>query len=220
MFATLFPAPPDRYFPVMTDTRPETVEIPLFPLHPVLFPGGCLPLQIFEPRYMDMVVNCMRDSAPFGVVLIRKGADARVGPGAAQPEIFDVGTDAHVVDFNQLSNGRLGIVVRGGRKFRVRGVREQADHLLLGEVEYLPDEPALAVGEEHGELVEILRELVKHPMIEKLGLEVKFDDARSVGWRLAELLPIEPEIKQSLLKLQWPRERLQELTRLVGKLRG
>lgn len=198
----------------------DTVEIPLFPLHPVLFPGGRLPLQIFEPRYMDMVVACMRDTAPFGVVLIRKGTDARIRPDGLQPEIFDVGTDAHVVDFNQLSNGRLGIVVRGGRKFRIRGVREQRDHLLVGDVEYLPDEPPLSVGEEHRELVEILHELVKHPMIEKLGLDIQFEDARSVGWRLAELLPIEPEIKQSLLKLQWPRERLQELTRLVHKLRG
>jgi Lon protease-like protein len=186
----------------------------------VLFPGGRLPLQIFEPRYMDMVVRCMRDGSPFGVVLIRKGADARLTSDAEQPDVFDVGTEAHVVDFNQLSNGRLGIVVRGGRKFRIRGKREQADHLLLGDVEYLPDEPALAVGAEHRELVDILQELVKHPMIEKLGLDVQFDDARSVGWRLAELLPIEPEIKQSLLKLQWPRERLQELTRLVDKLRG
>ncbi|MEQ8858443.1 MAG: LON peptidase substrate-binding domain-containing protein [Pseudomonadales bacterium] len=198
----------------------EIVEIPLFPLHPVLFPGGRLPLQIFEPRYMDMVVRCMREEAPFGVVLIRKGGDARLSGDADQPDIFDVGTDAHVVDFNQLSNGRLGIVIRGGRKFRVRGRYEQADHLLIGQVEYLPEEPALLVGEEHRELVDILQELVKHPMIEKLGLDIQFEDARSVGWRLAELLPIEPEIKQSLLKLQWPRERLQELTRLVGKLRG
>jgi uncharacterized protein len=198
----------------------ETHEIPLFPLHPVLFPGGRLPLQIFEPRYMDMVVRCMRQGEPFGVVLIRRGTDARLFPDSPQPDLFDVGTDAHVVDFNQLSNGRLGIVVRGGRKFRVRGVREQDDHLLIGQVEYLPEEPMLMVGDEHQELVDILRELIKHPMIEKLGLEIHFDDARSVGWRLAELLPIEPEIKQSLLKLQWPRERLQELTRLVGKLRG
>lgn len=198
----------------------ETVELPLFPLHPVLFPGGRLPLQIFEPRYMDMVVRCMRDGSPFGVVLIRKGSDARLAPDSGQPDIFDVGTDAHVVDFNQLSSGRLGIVVRGGRKFRVRGLREQHDHLLIGEVDYLPEEPAQGVGEEHRELVEILQELIRHPMIEKLGLDIEFDDARSVGWRLAELLPIEPEIKQSLLKLQFPRERLQELTRLVDKLRG
>jgi uncharacterized protein len=199
---------------------PETVEIPLFPLHPVLFPGGRLPLQIFEPRYMDMVVRCMRYDEPFGVVLIRKGTDARIAPDSGQPDVFDVGTDAHVVDFNQLSNGRLGIVVRGGRKFRIRSLREQDDHLLLGQVEYLPDEPLLGVEERHRDLVDILHELVKHPMIEKLGLEIEFDDARSVGWRLAELLPIEPEIKQSLLKLQWPRERLQELSRLVDKLRG
>lgn len=198
----------------------DPLEMPLFPLNPVLFPGGRLPLQIFEPRYMDMVVRCMRESSPFGVVLIRSGSDARLKPDSQQPEIFDVGTEAHIVDFNQLSNGRLGIIVRGGRKFRVRSTREQDDHLLLGEVEYLAEEPALAVGSEHQELVDILRELIKHPMIEKLGLDIRFDDARSVGWRLAELLPIEPEIKQSLLKLQWPRERLQELTRLVGKLRG
>jgi uncharacterized protein len=198
----------------------ERVEIPLFPLHPVLFPGGRLPRQIFEPRYMDMVVRCMRDDAPFGVVLIRSGSDARLTADSGQPEIFDVGTEARIVDFNQLSNGRLGIIVQGGRKFRVRGVREQPDHLLIGEVEYLADEPEFGIGEEHQELVGILRELVKHPMIEKLQLDIRFDDARSVGWRLAELLPIEPEIKQSLLKLQWPRERLQELTRLVGKLRG
>lgn len=198
----------------------ERVEIPLFPLHPVLFPGGRLPLQIFEPRYMDMVVRCMRENAPFGVVLIRSGSDARLAPESRQPEIFDVGTEARIVDFNQLSNGRLGIIVEGGRKFRVRGVREQPDHLLIGEIEYLPQEPSVVIGEEHQELVGILRELIKHPMIAKLKLDIRFDDARSVGWRLAELLPIEPEIKQSLLKLQWPRERLQELTRLVGKLRG
>lgn len=198
----------------------EAIELPLFPLHPVLFPGGRLPLQIFEPRYLDMVVRCMRDGAHFGVVLIRRGNDARLTRDAAQPEIFDVGTEAEIVDFNQLSNGRLGIVVRGVRKFRVRSIREQADHLLVGEVEILPDEPQVPIGTEHQELVDILRDLIQHPLIRKLGLEIEFDDARSVGWRLAELLPIEPEIKQSLLKLQWPRERLQELARLVDKLRG
>jgi len=99
-------------------------------------------------------------------------------------------------------------------------VREQPDHLLIGEVEILPDEPMVPMAGEYQELVDILRELIRHPMVQKLGLEIEFDDARSVGWRLAELLPIEPEIKQSLLKLQWPRERLQELSRLVDKLRG
>ncbi len=98
--------------------------------------------------------------------------------------------------------------------------REQADHLLLGEVEILPAEPESRVPSEHEPLVDILKELVKHPGVQKLGLEIDFADARSVGARLAELLPIEPEIKQSLLQLQLPRERLQELTRLVNKFRG
>jgi Lon protease-like protein len=197
------------------------MEIPLFPLRVVLFDGGRLPLQIFETRYLDMVSRCMRGASPFGVVLIRDaGSDARLQPDAPQPEIFEVGTEAEIVDFNQLPNGRLGIIVKGGRKFRVVSTREQADHLLLGTVEYLPAEPVVAVGDEHEPLVEILRELVKHPGVQKLGLEIDFADARSVGARLAELLPIEPEIKQSLLQLQLPRERLQELTRLVNKFRG
>ncbi|MCZ6712085.1 MAG: LON peptidase substrate-binding domain-containing protein [Gammaproteobacteria bacterium] len=197
------------------------MEIPLFPLRVVLFDGGRLPLQIFETRYLDMVSHCMRTSSPFGVVLIRGvSSDARLHPDAQQPDIFEVGTDAEIVDFNQLSNGRLGIIVKGGRKFRVVSTREQPDHLLLGVVEHLPTEPVVAVGNEHEALVDILRELVKHPGVQKLGLEIDFADARSVGARLAELLPIEPEIKQSLLQLQVPRERLQELNRLVNKFRG
>lgn len=197
------------------------MEIPLFPLRVVLFDGGRLPLQIFETRYLDMVSRCMRESIPFGVVLIRgTGSDARLDPDANQPAIFEVGTEAHIVDFNQLPNGRLGIIVRGGRKFRVASTREQADHLLLGTVEFLPAEPESTVPSEHAPLVDILKELVKHPGVQKLGLEIDFADARSVGARLAELLPIEPEIKQSLLQLQLPRERLQELTRLVNKFRG
>jgi Lon protease-like protein len=59
-----------------------------------------------------------------------------------------------------------------------------------------------------------------HPEVQKLALDIDLEDARSVGWRLSELMPIEPEIKQSLLQMQYPRERLQELKRLVTKLRG
>jgi hypothetical protein len=198
----------------------ERFEIPLFPLGVVLFEGGQLPLQIFETRYLDMVSRCLREEMPFGAVLIRSGRDARSGPNDRQPDVFEVGSEATIVNFNQLSNGRLGIVVRGGRKFRIMESWEQSDHLLLGNVEYLPGEPEVAIGVEHQALVDILKELMKHPMIEKLELDIDFADARSVGRRLAELLPIEVEIKQSLLQLQWPRERLSELTRLVSKLRG
>lgn len=198
---------------------PTVSELPLFPVGTVLFQGGNLQLQVFEPRYLDMVSRCMRDGSPFGVVLIRRGTDTWRA-GMPVPDLFDVGTEAHVVDFNQLGNGRLGITVRGSRKFRVRSTTEQSDHLLIGKVVYLPEEPLMAIGREHQDLVDLLRELLTHPGVQKLNLDIDLNDARSVGWRLSELLPIEAEIKQSLLQLQLPRERLQELTRLVNKLRG
>ena len=198
---------------------PLSAEIPLFPLGTVLFQGGTLPLQIFEPRYLDMVSRCMRESSPFGVVLIRSGSDTWL-PGTAGPDIFQIGTEARIVDFNQLGNGRLGITARGERKFRIRELSEQADHLLIGRINYLPEEPAVAVGKEHEDLVALLEQLLDHPSVRALDLEIDLQDARSVGWRLSELLPIEAEIKQSLLQLQLPRERLSELTRLVNKLRG
>jgi len=198
----------------MTDTA---TEIPLFPLRTVLFPGGVLPLRIFEPRYVDMVRHCMRGESGFGVVLIREGNEARV-PGQAQtPDIFDIGTEARIVDFNQADNGLLGIVARGERKFRIRRTREQKDHLLLGEVEFLAEEVSGELLPEHANLVEVLKELTKHPLVQKLNLEVDFEQARSVSFRLADLLPIEPEIKQALLQLRWPKERLMELSRIVRK---
>ena len=198
---------------------PISAELPLFPLGTVLFQGGNLQLQIFEPRYLDMVSACMRDDLPFGVVLIRTGSDTW-RPGSAGPDLFQIGTEARIVDFNQLGNGRLGITVCGQRKFRVREVTEQADHLLRGTVTFLPEEPVMAVEQEHQELVDLLTELLTHPGVQQLNLDIDLSDARSVGWRLSELLPIEAEIKQSLLQLQLPRERLSELTRLVNKLRG
>ncbi len=186
----------------------------------MLFSGGQLPLKIFEARYTGMVSRCLKDGIGFGVVLLRKGPDVRQGPESAEPEFFDVGTEANIVDFNQLSDGLLGIVAAGGRKIRVARTWSEPDLLMMGEVEYLPEEPSTKLGEEHENLVEILQGLVQHPMVQKLDLQIDFEDARSVGWRLAELLPIEPEIKQSLLQLHLPKERLSELARLVNKLRA
>ena len=193
-------------------------EIPLFPLRAVLFDGGRLPLRIFEPRYMDMIGTCMRENGPFGVVLIRQGRDARLGADDEQPRIFDVGTEATIIDFNQLEAGMLGILARGGRKFRIHETWELQNHLLMGRVERLPEEPSGLTTASHRPLTDLLRELLKHPMIEKLNLEIDFDDSRDLGGRLAELLPIDPEIKQRLLELDRPDERLAALTRLVSRL--
>ncbi len=203
----------------------DLLEIPLFPLSVVLFEGGRLPLRIFEPRYLDMISERMRGNSPFGIVLTRSGVepvagdDAPAGAGAAA-EIFEVGAEARVVDFNALDGGLLGIVVEGGCKFRIHKTWEQEDRLLRGLVETLPAEPAGTLGEADQPLIDILKALLKHPMVEKLGLEVDFEDAGAVSRQLAQLLPVEPEIKQSLLQLGSPTERLNELRRLVTRLRG
>ena len=192
-------------------------ELPLFPLRTVLFPGGVLPLRLFEPRYVDMVGCGMRVDSGFGVVLSRTGVEARSSREDSQPDIFEVGTEARIVDFNQADNGLLGIVTHGSRKFAIKETREQSDHLMIGEVEFLPEEPEGELLLEHDALVAVLKQLTEHPLVQKLNLEVDFAQARSVSLRLADLLPIEPEIKQSLLQLRWPRERLTELNRIVGK---
>lgn len=108
--------------------------IPLFPLNIVLFPGGPLPLRIFETRYLDMVRNCMRHSTGFGVVLIRSGAEV----GFA--ETYDVGTTAKIVDFHQLQGGLLGLSCVGEQRFRIQSHRRQSDGLAIGEVEPLAAE--------------------------------------------------------------------------------
>ena len=195
--------------------------MPLFPLRAVLFTGGRLPLRIFEPRYLDMIGNCMRGNRPFGVVLIKSGRDARLSADAEQPEIFDVGTEATIIDFNQLDGGTLGILAAGGHRFRIRETWETDNHLLMARVEQLPEEePSGASTSAYQPLLDILRQLIKHPMIEKLSLEIDFDDARSVSRRLAELLPIEPEIKQGMLEIDNAEQRLALLSRLVSRLRS
>ena len=204
---------------VIDTSAHTTEEIPLFPLGSVLFTEGTLPLKIFEPRYLDMIGRCLREDIGFGVVLIREGQDARQAADDPQPTIFTVGTYATIVDFHEIKGGFLGVIAKGGPKFRVRSTQIQDDHLMLGEVEFLPEERLQSVGAEHAPLVEILKELMEHPVVQKLDIAVDFDDARSVSWRLAELLPLEPEIKQSLLQMHLPRERLAELSRLVNNMR-
>ena len=119
-----------------------------------------------------MVSRCLREKSGFGVVLIREGSDARHSKGASQPEIFSVGTYGTIVDFNTLNNGMLGIITSGGPKFRIVETSETSDHLLMGTVEFLPEERPQVPGEEHAALIDMLRELMQHPMAQKLALDV------------------------------------------------
>ncbi len=184
--------------------------IALFPLHTVLFPGGPLPLRIFETRYTDMVRRCMREQQPFGVVLIQEGDEA--GPVATTATI---GCSVRIADFYTLKDGLLGISCVGERKFRVLRVWRASDGLNMGEVTWIDAEPALALPQEYERLGATLRRAVDELAQQYQHVEKHFDDAAWVGARLTELLPIELNDKQLLLELDDPIARLDALLGLV-----
>ncbi len=184
-------------------------ELPLFPLNTVLFPDGMLPLRIFERRYVDMVGRCMREGSPFGVVLSRSGVEVgEVG------ETADLGTDARIVDFNKLPDGLLGITCKGGRKFRILQRSQRADGLYVGDVEYLALEPKTPLPEKYRNLADVLRKVLPTLGEPYTTLEGDFADASWVGCRLAEILPLNPEDKLSLLELEDPVARLEWFGRI------
>ena len=184
--------------------------IALFPLHTVLFPGGPLPLRIFETRYTDMVRRCMREQQPFGVVLIEDGDEAGEVATTAT-----VGCSARIVDFHTLHDGLLGISCVGERKFRVLRVWRADDGLNMGEVAWLPVEPELPVPAECERLASTLRRALEELAEHYENVARKFDDAAWIGARIAELLPIELADKQALLELDDPLERLRSLLTVV-----
>ncbi len=190
-----------------------TTDLPLFPLSSVLFPGGPLTLRIFESRYLDMVRECSRNGSGFGVCLILDGGEVGV-----QAKPAAVGTLARIVDFYTFPDGLLGITAEGGERFQVERTRVRHDGLVRGDVEYLPAEPLLPVPAEYGLLATLLERIA-----EKAGGDYErapranFDNASWVGFRLAELLPLENIERQQLLITTDPIARLRLLTEYLQR---
>jgi uncharacterized protein len=191
-----------------------TVTAPLFPLSTVLFPGGPLPLRIFETRYVDMVRHCMRQRCSFGVVLIQGGSE--VGHTGAS-DTSQVGTTARIVDFNSLPDGLLGITCIGESKFTVKKRWQQGDGLHLGDIEHAAVEERVELPGEFQHLGELLRKVL--PELGELYANVPkyFNDASWVGCRLAEILPISLSEKQDCLELDDPVARLARLNPLIRR---
>jgi Lon protease-like protein len=194
----------------VTEDVKDSSVIALFPLHTVLFPGGPLPLRIFETRYTDMVRRCMREHENFGVVLIQEGDEA--GDVATTAT---VGCTARIADFHTLHDGLLGISCVGDRKFRVLRVWRASDGLNMGEVSWLPAERELALPEQYRHLADTVRRALEDLSEHYEHVERKFDDAAWIGARLTELLPIQLIDKQALLELEDPIERLDTLMTVV-----
>lgn len=197
----------------------ETSEIPLFPLSGVLLPYGRMPLRIFERRYLDLVRDCMRNDTGFGVAWIRRGEEV-ARRGRASPQLGDWGTYARIVDWDQLPNGLLGITIEGGEPFELSDTRVRDNGLVVGDAT-LQERPAgLPMQEEWRSLEEVLRSLETHPHIQRMGLAVDYEDAWQVGYHLAQLLPLEENVKYELLGQREPGELMRELDIILNQISG
>ena len=152
-------------------------SIPLFPLKSTLFPTGRIQLQIFEPRYLEMVSFCLKQQVDFGVVTIIDGEEV-----GELPQFHLIGTEARIVDFQQLRHNRLGLLVEGRRKFRILHHSSTPNRRLQAEVEWLADEPPLAVPADRFEILQsTLQQLLEYPFVERLAMASDLTDARRLG---------------------------------------
>jgi Lon protease-like protein len=188
----------------------EVLNIPLFPLDLVLFPGGNLPLRIFEPRYLAMVSQCMRQGNCFGVVQITEGRDA------GDAEFALTGTLARIEDFDQLEDGMLGLSCRGESRFRVSQFERQADRLVVATASCFEDSGDERDPPELDAMTAFLKDLCNREELAEWSksLRPEWNNSTWLGYRLAELLPLSAESKQQLLEMN-SGERLRQLSRVM-----
>jgi len=185
-------------------------DIFIFPLNTVLYPDGVLPLKVFEQRYIDMTKACLRDELPFGVCLIREGRE--VG-SAAVPEA--IGCLATIEQWDMPQLGVFHLVARGGNRFRIRDMKVAPNHLVSATVD--PIEPDSSAGEVDGLCREVLQAVIEKVGTERFPSPLRLDDAAWVGYRLAEILPLDTRLKQELLELTDAGARLARLRALLEK---
>lgn len=196
-------------------TLEEAREVPLFPLHTVLFPGGPLALRVFEPRYLDMVSECLRNEQPFGVCLIQSGREA--GEAAS---LHRTGTFARIVDWQRGDDGLLAISALGEQRFQVQDMRVERDQLLRGTFQPLTPEPPAPLPAECGYMTQMLDQLFEHAADVYADLPKHPDDASWVGYRLAEVLSLPLVRRQTFLELEDPLLRLAQLDQILRAMSG
>lgn len=189
----------------------QELQTLFFPLHTVLYPGGPLPLRIFETRYLDMVSRCLKTDSPFGVLLIREGSEA------GRATTHDIGTLARITDWNQGSDGVLGVTVVGEKRFRVLSRTRQPDGLSVGEIELIDDESSVPLPLEFEKIAIVLGTILADLGLLYDSLDKHFDDASWVGYRFAEILPIDRFLKQRCLEMNDPLARLKIVSDALKK---
>jgi len=194
----------------------DSRNLPLFPLHTVLFPGGMLPLRIFEQRYVDMAKACLASEGTFGVVLITSGDEVIRDKAACAPSFAPIGTEARIVEWDMPQLGILHVRTEGLQRFSVERHGVATNGLVTGDVVAIADEPACAVTQRFMPLVKLLELIAARVGPQQFPPERRYDDASWVGYRLAELLPLPLSIKQSMLEINDSEVRLSVLMRFLS----
>jgi uncharacterized protein len=197
-------------------------SLPLFPLGTVLFPGGVLPLRIFEVRYLDMIGKCHKAGAPFGVVSLTEGSEVRV-PGGTEA-FAKVGTIATITDLGTPQPGLMVIRTHGEQRFRITSSDQLRHGLWVADVERLAADTAVAVPDDLKPTAETLGRLIQS-LQQKAGAAgqmplngpYQLDDCGWVANRWCELLPLPVQLKQRLMELDNPLVRLELVSDVLAR---
>ena len=209
----------------------KLTSLPLFPLGTVLYPGGLLPLQIFEVRYLDMIGKCHKAGAPFGIISLTEGSEVRrpkdsgpSGDGFANEAFCSVGTLASITEFSVPQPGLMMIRCVGTQRFEI-SAREKLKHgLWIANVTRLDDDQAVPVPEDLQRTANALGKLIKTlqerrvpddqmPLLAPYQLE----DCGWVANRWCELLPMPVDLKQRLMELDNPLLRLELVSDILDR---
>ncbi|MEP6875447.1 MAG: LON peptidase substrate-binding domain-containing protein [Burkholderiales bacterium] len=219
----------------MDVSLPTLRELPLFPLNTVLFPGGVLPLQIFEIRYLDMIGRRHKSGEPFGVVCLSRGSEVRQPAGGPSGDAFaheafhQVGTLAHIDSLERPQPGLVVVRCSGTQRFRITRSAQQKYGLWVADVELLADDAPVSVPDDiaftRAGLQGLLRQIehsIEHsgeagtePPLRK---PYRWDDCGWLANRWCELLPIDTALKQRFMALDSPVLRLELVADTLGQM--
>ncbi len=180
------------------------MQLPIFPLNTLVFPGGVLALRIFETRYLDMVRNCARDNTEFVITL---ASDQR----AAEMSYAKTATVVRIVDWDTLPDGLLGVTVEGMRRVSIADAKVQPDQLLMADVETIAEDEDLPLDETFKAWADLIKSVLTHLGAPYSQLEFQLESANWVASRMTEVLPLELSIKQKILEINHPTVRLEHL---------